>query len=116
MALETPFPRKKIESKGVWARAPFSSCGWSLSRSQYHLLPARLAVPFPQSLLFPKGHGGGISQGPCDSSGSWQSVEPPEVSVLAGSCLSRTNVRDFLLLPVVLQVTDYRVDYVMAGC
>lgn len=62
MALKTPFPRKKIKCKGAWARRPFSTSGWSLSPFQYHLLPARLPVPFPQSCCSCKATGEGFPQ------------------------------------------------------
>lgn len=81
MALETPFLKKKIKSKGAWARAP-QHFGSSRSPALHRLLAARLPVPFPQSRCSCKAMGGGISQGPCDSSGRWQAVELPEVFVL----------------------------------
>lgn len=67
---------KQQEVPGTWA--PFSTFGWSLSPSHKATssqpgccsLPPKPALP-----ASPLPPGGGVFQGPCDSPGSWQSVE-----------------------------------------
>lgn len=60
MALETRFPRKKIESKGVRARAPCSTFGWSLSPSLYHSAQAGCLFPSPKACCSQKATGEGF--------------------------------------------------------
>lgn len=106
--------RKKIEYTGAWARRPFCTFSWSLSPFQYLLLPARLPVPFPQSCCSCKAVGEGFPRAGVTplAVGSQQSCQ----RFLCWPVLPRHELQGFSKLPVVLQVGDYRVDYVMAGC
>lgn len=117
---ESPFPRKKTQAaRGAWYLGTLQHV-WLESEpiSQGHLLPARLLFPSPKarSLCKPPPPRGGVSQGPCDSPGSWQSVELQRL--LCWAALSCQELQGFSTVetPVVFQVSNYGVDYVMTGC
>lgn len=115
---ESPFPRKKTQAAGgAWYLGTLQHV-WLESEpiSQCHLLPARLLFPSPKarSPCKPPPPGGGCPRAlvtPLAVGSQWSAR-----GFCAGQPFPVKNSRDFLLLPVVFQVSNYGVDYVMTGC